>query len=168
MKVQLFLYSFAMTYRSDFQNTAQELFSISPLNFVPLFVRTFTCLSVHSFFGQFVSFSLSNLGSRYPSKLLNRLSSNFQGMCLQIPSFASSHYFSNMSVCESLKTYIHLIFVMQACEHISSLTAERIKLKFSGNIPSNTWWCIQPLNMSVHLSVNILQLTPLIPLDGLG
>ena len=38
-------------------------------------------------------------------------------------------------ICESLMTYIHIIFDTQACQHIF-YTNEQIKLKFSGNV---TW-----------------------------
>ena len=55
-------------------------------------------LSVCSSYRPSVLVSLSKLVRTSPSKPLNRLSSNFQGMFHETPSCASSHYFSDMSV----------------------------------------------------------------------
>ena len=50
----------------------------------------------------------------------------------------SSHfYFVRLFVRPSVHPSIRLSFVIQACPHISSWTAERIKLIFSGNVPSD-------------------------------
>ena len=54
------------------------------------------------FFRSFVLVLLSKLVNTSPPKPLNLLSSNFQGMFPEIPSCASIHYFSNMSVHLSL------------------------------------------------------------------
>ena len=50
------------------------------------------------YFFSFVAVSLSKLVRISPPKLLNGLSSYFQGMFRQTPIYASNNYFFNMSV----------------------------------------------------------------------
>ena len=68
----------------------------------------------------------------YP-KPLKGLSCTFQGICSLnlLGVCAPNYHFSNMSF------LFCLISIMQACPAVSSLTAERIKLKFSKNVPSD-------------------------------
>ena len=52
-------------------------------------------------------------------------------------SIATLILFVHPSVGLSICSFVRLSFVMQACQANSSITAQRIKLKFSGNIPSD-------------------------------
>ena len=86
---------------------------LDPREAADLYKSLYFWLFVRSSVHPFVLVSLSKLVRTSPPKLLNGLTSNFQGVIPVTPSCASSHYFSNMSVYLS----VNQLFISLSCFH---------------------------------------------------